>query len=99
LDSIVDHEGRLAGSEVVAVGWADRPGRGALGRVALGVRPLEGRSAPVLNVDSEVLLVPIAQRLRILGGQEDAADACDSSHSNLQSWLKSPRLGLRAFDE
>ncbi len=83
-DSIVDHEGRLARSEVLAVRRTDRPGRSALGRVAFGVRPLEGCSTPGLNVDPEVLLVPIAQRLGILGAQEDAANACHSSHPNLR---------------
>src|SRR5438874_7729457 len=42
VDSIVDHEGRLARSEVLAVCWTDRPGRRSLGRVAFGVGPLEG---------------------------------------------------------
>src|SRR5438128_9218680 len=87
-DSIVDHEGRFARSEVVAVRWTDRPGRSSFGRVAFGVSPVEGCSAPVLNVDPEVLLVPIAQRLRILGAHEDAANACDSSHPDLRCWLK-----------
>src|SRR5439155_15037426 len=82
--SIVDHEGRLAGSEVVAVRWTDRPGRSSLGRVAFGVSPVEGCSTPGLNVDPEVLLVPIAERLGILGAHEDAANASDSSHSNLR---------------
>src|SRR5215211_6821267 len=59
-DSIVDHEGRLARSEVLAVCWTDRPGRSSLGRVAFGVSPVEGRSTSGLNVDTEVLLVPIA---------------------------------------
>src|SRR2546428_2235109 len=59
-DSIVDHESRLARSEVFAVGWTDRPGRSSLGRVAFGVSPVEGCSTPVLNVDAEVLLVPSA---------------------------------------
>src|SRR5215210_5570725 len=59
-DSIVDHEGRLARSEVLAVRWTDRPGRSSLGRVAFGVGPVEGCSTPGLNVDPEVLLVPIA---------------------------------------
>src|ERR1035441_2464537 len=59
-DSIIDHERRLARSEVLAVCWTDRPGRRSLGRIAFGVSPVEGRSTPVLNVDPEVLLVPIA---------------------------------------
>src|SRR5207253_3240191 len=59
-DSIVDHEGRLARSEVLAVCWTDRPGRSSLGGVAFGVSPVEGRSTPVLNVDPEVLFIPIA---------------------------------------
>src|SRR5207245_9926658 len=70
-DSIVDHEGRLARSEVFAVRWTDRPSRSALGRVAFGVGPVEGCSTPVLNVDPEVLLVPIAYRLRILCAHDD----------------------------
>src|SRR5258708_15839375 len=41
-DSIVDHEGRLARSEVLAVRRTDRPGRSALGRVAFGASPFEG---------------------------------------------------------
>src|SRR3982751_2655331 len=41
-DSIVDHEGRPARSEVPAVRRTDRPGRRSLGRVAFGVRPVEG---------------------------------------------------------
>src|SRR6185295_1706270 len=57
-DSIVDHEGRLARSEVLAIRWTDQPGRSSLGRVAFGVSPGEGCSTPVLNVDPEVLLVP-----------------------------------------
>src|SRR5947199_4968062 len=86
-DSIVDHEGRLARSEVLAVRWTDRPGRSSLGRIAFGVSPVEGCSTPGLNVDPEVLLVPIAERLRILGAHEDAANASDSSHSNLRCWM------------
>src|SRR5438128_4148439 len=87
-DSIVDHERRLARSEVFAVRWTDQPGRSSLGRVAFGVSPGEGRAAPVLNVDPKVLLVPSAQRFRILGAEEDAANACDSSHSNLRLLAK-----------
>src|SRR5207248_6517236 len=59
-DSIVDHEGRLARSEVLAVRWTDRPDRSSLDRVAFGVSPLEGCSTPRLNVNPELLLVPIA---------------------------------------
>src|SRR5206468_12291690 len=83
-DSIVDHEGRLARSEVFAVRWTDRPGRSSLGRVAFGVSPVEGCSTPVLNADPEVLLVPIAERLGVLSAHEYAANASDSSHSNLR---------------
>ena len=42
--------------------------------------PAEGRAAPILHRDAEVLAVPLAQRLRILGLEEDAADAGDSFH-------------------
>src|SRR5204863_10222952 len=59
-DSIVDHEGRRARSEVFAVRWTDQPGRSSLERIAFGVSPGEGCSTPVLNVDPEVLLVPLA---------------------------------------
>src|SRR5256885_16241343 len=58
--SIVDHEGRLARSEMIPVCFADRPDRSSFGRVAFGVSPREGCSTPVLNVNPEVLLVPIA---------------------------------------
>src|SRR6185369_2523673 len=60
VDAIVDHEGRLARSEVFAVRRADRPGRSSPGRFAFGVSPVERRSTPGLNVDPEVVLVPIA---------------------------------------
>src|SRR5258708_13078553 len=48
--SIVDHEGRLARSEVLAVRRTDRPGRSSLGRVPFRVTPLETSSTPGLNV-------------------------------------------------
>src|SRR5579863_10561932 len=53
LDPIVDHEGRLAWSEVIAVCCADGPDRGSLSRVSRGIGPGEGRTTPVLDINPQ----------------------------------------------
>src|SRR5205809_7482241 len=77
---------------MLSVRRADRPGCRSLDRVARRVRPLEGRPTPGLNVDAQMFLVPLAQRLGIFRAEEDAADACDSSHFKPPIWLSCCRF-------
>ena len=79
-DAIVDHEGRGARREVVALGGADRPDGRACGRLALSVGPRERGASPLLHVDAEVSLVPGSQCDGVAGLEEYAADACDAPH-------------------
>src|SRR6266496_2849051 len=84
-DSVIDHEGRLGGCKRVTFGAAHGPdGRARLG-IARFVGPAEHGAAPVLYVDTQVLLVPSAQRNRIPGLEEDPADTCDSLHVRLRA--------------
>src|SRR5690242_8881155 len=78
-DAIVHHEGGRAGRELLAAEPEEGPCRGA--RTAV-VCPGERRTAPVLDVDAQVLLVPGSQGNRVLRLKEDAADACHSPHSS-----------------
>src|SRR5208282_5219768 len=50
------------------------------------VGPRKNGAAPFVQRNAEVLGVPLCQRLRIFGAEENAADACDSCHEILQ-WL------------
>src|SRR5947207_6275812 len=84
LDTVVDHKGGLALSEVVAFHRTDRPDSGPSGRFALRIAPGEGCASPFLNVDPEVTLVPGLQGRRVFGFEEDAAYASDSLHFDLQ---------------
>src|SRR6185437_16128983 len=91
LDTVVDHEGRLAWSEVTAICCTDGPDRGSRGRVSRGIGPGEGCATPVLDVNAQVRLVPSTQRVRILGAEENAADARDSLHFDLRSRQRNER--------
>ena len=59
--SVVDHEGSRARSKVITFLWFDQPGSGACNRLAPGVGPIKGSSAPDLDIDSQVPLVPSLQ--------------------------------------
>src|SRR4029079_1087175 len=61
-DPVVDHEGRLAGREMVAVGAAHRPDRRARNRIAGRIGPAKRGASPRLHVDAEMPLVPGLQR-------------------------------------
>src|SRR5205085_11018659 len=88
LDAVVDHEGRLARCEVLAIGRADQPRGGSLCRIARGIGPVERGASPFLDVDSQVLLVPSLQCGRVVRAEEDSSDSCDSLHVSLRrpSW-------------
>src|SRR5207247_309029 len=69
-DAIVDHERLVAWVEVARGAFEDRPDRVA-----------ELRAAPLrVDVDAEVLAVPAAERVGVVGLEEDAADAGDFFH-------------------
>src|SRR5207253_9481388 len=78
--AIVDHEGRLAWSDVVATRCLNGPGRSSLGRIAVGVGPIKGCTTPVLYVYAQVSLVPGTERLRILRAEEYATNSSYSLH-------------------
>ena len=61
LDAIVDHEGRLARREVLAISGADGPHGRSLCWTARCVGPRERCASPFLDVDSQVSLVPSSQ--------------------------------------
>src|ERR1700674_3064671 len=94
LDAIVDHEGRLAGCEVLTISGADGPHGRSLCRTARCVGPRERRASPFLDVDSEVLLVPSSQCDRVVRVEEDSSDTCDSLHLSLRSATKLERTAF-----
>src|SRR5437868_1592458 len=82
-NAVVDHERRFAWSKLVAFLRTDGPdGRSACG-LAIRVGPGERGTAPLLDIDSEMTLVPSLQCRCILCLEKDAADASDSLHVNL----------------
>src|SRR5256885_13433211 len=81
--SVIDHEGSRARSKLLTFLRTDQPGRGARNQLALGVGPIEGGTAPGLDLDSQVPLVPTLQRRSVLGLVEDAADASDSDRKSV----------------
>src|SRR2546427_7179295 len=77
VNPVVDHAGRR---EVARLGRKERPHRAPH---ALGPReltPLEHRPALLLDGDSEVLAIPLAQRRSVTRLEEDAAEAGHPSH-------------------
>src|SRR5690606_36744642 len=80
---VVDHARRHARRIVLAMRGIDGPHGRSGDRRAFTVGPGERRAAPVLDIDTEVLLVPGPQRWSVLGLEEDAADAGDSLHMTL----------------
>src|SRR5712691_7077344 len=56
--SVVDHKESRARSKLITFLRSDEPGSCACNRLALGVGPIEGSSAPDLDIDSQVPLVP-----------------------------------------
>src|SRR5262249_38506735 len=82
IDSVIDHERRLARCEMVPVSGPNRPDRGSLDGVAAGVRPDEGGATPILNIDAEVSLVPGAECGWILRVKEDPSDSSNSPHQH-----------------
>src|SRR3972149_10842781 len=69
---IVDHEGRLARSELITLGTAHRPDRRTCLGIAFFIGPAKRRASPVLHVDAQVLLVPGAQCNSVPGLEEDS---------------------------
>jgi hypothetical protein len=80
---VIHHEGCGAGSKVTTFLWIDQPGSCACNRLALGVGPFKGSSAPCLDIDSQVPLVPSLKRW--FGFEEDATNARDSLHGTSMS--------------
>src|SRR5580700_2446990 len=72
--SVVDHERCGAGSKLVAFCRTDRPYGCSSNWVTLSVCPGERRAAPVLDIDSQVPLIPGLQRRSIFGLEENAAN-------------------------
>lgn len=64
-------------------------------RLAGAVGPRERGSAPFLDVDAQVPLVPGAKRRRVLRVEEDAPDAGDSFHRRLRSSQSNTRYPAR----
>ena len=92
VDTIVDHERCIAWGELLAFRRSDQPGRGSTGGFAFRITPVESCATPCLNVDAEVTLVPGLQGRRVFGLEEDAADASNSLHFDLQIGGCSGRL-------
>jgi hypothetical protein len=85
-NAVVDHERGFAWSKLLAFLRTNGPdGRSARG-LAIRVGPGERGTAPVLDIDGEMTLVPSLQRRCILCLEKDAADASDSLHVNLR-WV------------
>src|ERR1700752_1358487 len=61
VNSVVDHKGRRARSEMIAFLWIDQPGSRACNRLSIAVGPIEGSPAPGFDIDSQVSLVPRPQ--------------------------------------
>lgn len=73
----VDHEGRSAGRNGIALVRIDAPGRGTGNRLALGVGPLEGSAAPCVDSNPQVSLVPRTPRGTRVYGRARHADVED----------------------
>src|SRR5262249_14382266 len=72
VDAVVDHVGAVEVGALWLEGRPDRAGEGGgLGRVT----PAEVCEAVLRGRKAEVLLVPLAELLRVLGADEDAADS------------------------
>src|SRR5512139_673912 len=91
VDAVVDHEGRGARREIVALALEEVPDGRPVEGLALRVDPPEGGTAPRLQRDAQVPLVPVAKRLRVLRLEEDAADARDPLHVRLPCALRNSR--------
>ena len=74
-NAVVDHERGFAWSKLIAFLRTNGPdGRSACG-LAIRVGPGERGTAPLLDIDGEMTLVPSLQRRCILCLEKDAADA------------------------
>src|SRR3954464_9772692 len=83
-NAVVDHERGFAWSKLVAFLGTNQPGGGSACGLAIRVDPVERGTAPLLDIDAEMTLVPRLQRRCILCLEKDAADASDSLHVNLR---------------
>src|SRR6266550_5184900 len=55
---VVDHESCSAGRKLVTLRRSNIPGGCSGNRLTITIGPVERRAAPLLDIDSEVLLVP-----------------------------------------
>ena len=79
-NAVVDHERGFAWSKLVAFLRTNGPDGRSAGGLAIRVGPGERGTAPLLDIDAEMALVPGLQRRCVLCLEEDAADASDSLH-------------------
>ena len=83
-NAVVDHERSLAWSKLVAVLRTKGPDGRSASRLAIRVGPIERGTAPLLNINAEMALVPSLESRSILCLDKDATDASDSLHVNLR---------------
>src|SRR6185436_8472911 len=97
VDPVVDHEGRLAWAEPLAVFPRDMPHSQAF-ILGLVVRPSEDSAAKVFQREAQVLPIPCGQRGAVAPAlEEDAAHSGDSRHRCSPRCLVAPHcVELRA---
>src|SRR5690348_5674482 len=82
-NAVVDHERGFAWSKLLGFLRRNQPGGRSAGGLAIPVGPVERGTAPRLDIDSEMTLVPRLQRRCILCLEKNAADASYSLHVDL----------------
>src|SRR3954464_11275571 len=107
-NAVVDHERGFAWSKLLAFLRSNQPGGRSACGLAIRVDPVERGTAPRLDIDAEMSLVPSLQCRCILCLEKDAADASDSLHVNLRcgvvgvsivcGWRRANLLGLLKLD-
>ena len=83
-NAVIDHERGFAWSKLVAFLPTNGPDGRSAGGLAIRVGPGERGTAPLLNIDGEMTLVPSLKRRCILCLEKDAADSSDSLDVNLR---------------
>src|SRR5262249_59985303 len=97
-DAVVDHERGVAWSKLLALLRGDQPGGRSARGLAIRVGPVERGTAPRLDVDTEMTLVPSLQGRCILGLEKDAADASDSLHGTSDVRSPAVTIGIRGTE-
>src|SRR5688500_10636728 len=83
VNAVVDHEGGFGWCKLVGILRTNGLDGGYARGFARRLGPGERGTAPRLDIDGEMTLVPCLERRCILCLEKDAADASDSLHVNL----------------